>query len=288
MRRRLKLALALSAVLLANGCDEPNGSSQLESSRNSGAGGSSSAGASGSPSAGGSGSSDSGSAGILDATWTAPTTNTDGSSLTDLAFYRAYYGTTSTPCPGQSFFQVASLTPSPQINETVTIRLTGLSTGVQYFVAITAVDSDGFESTCSPVANAVARSADNAADLLVGFTGNAGASGATSFAIAQPVSTLTGLTAELGLQIPGTSITFTAIATGGTVPYEFKWWLWNGASWTVLKDWSTGNVFSWTPSTPNPNYLVGVWVRSAWNSADQPDGYPANTGAYRTIAFAIN
>ena len=38
-------------------------------------------------------------AGVLDATWTAPTTNTDGSQLTDLSFYRVYYGTSATPCP---------------------------------------------------------------------------------------------------------------------------------------------------------------------------------------------
>ena len=41
-------------------------------------------------------------AGILDATWTAPTTNTDGSPLTDLASYLVYYGTPTSPCPGSS------------------------------------------------------------------------------------------------------------------------------------------------------------------------------------------
>ena len=47
------------------------------------------------------------SAGVLDASWTAPTTNTDGSPLTDLASYRVYYGS-SQPCPGVSFSEVAS------------------------------------------------------------------------------------------------------------------------------------------------------------------------------------
>src|SRR5712691_8977244 len=80
-----------------------------------------------------------GGAGILDASWTAPTTNTDGSPLTDLAAYRVYYGTSSVPCPGSSFFQVASSTPSPPPNQTVTFRLSGLSTGTLYNVAVTAV-----------------------------------------------------------------------------------------------------------------------------------------------------
>jgi hypothetical protein len=86
----------------------------------------------------------------------------------------------------------------------------------------------------------------------------------------------------------GTTVTFTVSAGGGTAPYQFKWWLWDGATWTVLEDWSTGNTFAWTPSTPNPNYAVGVRVRSAGSTTDQPDGSPANTAASRVIAFAIN
>ena len=76
-------------------------------------------------------------AGVLDASWTAPTTNTDGSPLTDLASYRVYYRTSNPPCPGSSFFQVASPTPSPPSNQTVTFRLTGLSTGTLYNVSVT-------------------------------------------------------------------------------------------------------------------------------------------------------
>jgi len=138
------------------------------------------------------------------------------------------------------------------------------------------------------VASAVARSASNTADQLVGFPANTGTSGVTPFASGVPVSTITVLTADLGPQLPGTPVTVTASAAGGTAPYQFKWWLWDGATWTVLEDWSAGNTFAWTPSTSNPNLAVGVWVRSAGNTADQPAGYPANTRAYRTIPFAIN
>jgi len=98
-----------------------------------------------------------GGAGVLDASWTAPTTNTDGSSLTDLASYRVYYGTSNSPCPGSSFFQVASPTPSPRFKQTVAFRLTGLSTGALYYVSVTAVDTSGNESACSTAASAVAR-----------------------------------------------------------------------------------------------------------------------------------
>jgi hypothetical protein len=288
MRRRLSLGLALGVFLLASGCNpdgqdtsgSESGSAQASASTTSSATppAASSGGPSGTPSV---------SAGTLDASWVAPTTNTDGSPLTDLAFYRLYFGTASTPCPGSAFFQVAAPRLSPHINELVTFKLTGLLVGARYFVAITAVDSGGLESACSPVASAIARSAGGLAEL-VGGVASIGANGGSPFAMQGPALTLTGLTADLGQRLPGTTVTFAATAAGGTAPYEFKWWLWDGATWTVLEDWSTVNTFAWTPSAPNPNSAVGVWVRSAGNAADQPDGYPANTGAYGTIPFAID
>ena len=96
-------------------------------------------------------------AGVLDAAWTAPTSNTDGSSLNDLASYRVYYSTSATPCPGATFFSVASSTTTPPANQTVNFRLTGLTTGSTYNVAITALDTGGNESACSAVASAVAQ-----------------------------------------------------------------------------------------------------------------------------------
>jgi len=97
--------------------------------------------------------------GMLDASWTMPTTNDDGSALTNLASFKVYYGTSSAPCPGSSYVSVTAPTTAPAPNRTVTTTLTGLTTGATYFAAVTAVTSSGRESTCSPVASAVARSA---------------------------------------------------------------------------------------------------------------------------------
>lgn len=96
-------------------------------------------------------------AGILDAAWTAPTTNADGSALTDLTSYRVYYGTSASPCAGASWAQVPSTTPSPTAGQQVSYRLTGLTTGASYNVAVSAVDAIGNESACSNVASAVSR-----------------------------------------------------------------------------------------------------------------------------------
>src|SRR5437867_3300406 len=94
-------------------------------------------------------------AGFLDASWTAPTTNTDGSPLTDLASYRVYFGSTTTPCPGTAFFQVASPASSPAPNTTVSFRLTALPSGIPSYVSVSAVDQSGNESACSTIAGAI-------------------------------------------------------------------------------------------------------------------------------------
>ncbi len=98
-----------------------------------------------------------GEAGILDASWTAPTMNANGSPLTDLAAYRVYYGTSGAPCPGGTFLQTASTTPNPGPGQIVSVRFTGLSPTLLYNVAVTAVDTSGTQSACSTLASAVAR-----------------------------------------------------------------------------------------------------------------------------------
>jgi hypothetical protein len=97
-------------------------------------------------------------AGVLDALWMMPTTNVDGSALTNLDSFKVYYGTSNAPCPGSAFISVTALTSAPGPNQTATTTLTGLASGTTYFAAVTAVNSAGAESACSPVASAVARS----------------------------------------------------------------------------------------------------------------------------------
>src|SRR5262249_9169221 len=99
-----------------------------------------------------------GHAGVLNASWTAPTVNTDGSPLTDLGLYRVYYGAgTTDPCRGSSFISVASTTTSPAFGATVTVGLTGLTTGTLYTVSVTAMDLAGNESACSATASGIAQ-----------------------------------------------------------------------------------------------------------------------------------
>lgn len=95
---------------------------------------------------------------------------------------------------------------------------------------------------------------------------------------------LTSLTTNVAApQAPGTPITFTATATGGTAPYQYKWWVFDGGNYQLARDWSASPSFAWTPTTANAAYRVGVWVRSAGSAVDSYD----NGGANGTTAFPI-
>ena len=82
-------------------------------------------------------------------------------------------------------------------------------------------------------------------------------------------------------QRAGTTITWTATPRGGSGPYEYKWSVYNGAEWDVVKNWSVSNTLRWTPAFGNPRYRVAVLVRGAGSSVDD---FEATTEA----AFAID
>ena len=99
-----------------------------------------------------------GRSGVLELSWTAPTANDDGSPTADIAFYRVFYGTTPNPCPAGTFVTVPS--PPAGSGQTVTTRLTKLSVGEVYYVAVTAVSSSGAQSGCSAAVSNPARKPD--------------------------------------------------------------------------------------------------------------------------------
>jgi hypothetical protein len=94
--------------------------------------------------------------GVLDASWVAPTTNMDGSPLSEVVTYRLYYDTTDTPCiSGKSIRVATSQTLAP--GQKIVFRLTGLTIGELYYAAVAAVNSRGLEGECSTAASARAR-----------------------------------------------------------------------------------------------------------------------------------
>ena len=81
--------------------------------------------------------------GTADVSWTPPTTNTDGSTLTDLVGYNIYYGTS--PNALNQEVQVTTIGVSNYV-------ISGLTSGTWYF-AVTAYTSTGTESSLSNVAS---------------------------------------------------------------------------------------------------------------------------------------
>src|SRR5260370_36749505 len=84
-----------------------------------------------------------------------------------------------------------------------------------------------------------------------------------------PAATLSSITVDkTAPQSPGTTMTFTATASGGISPYSYKWWVVDGATWTVVQEWTASNAYAWTPATANASYRGGVWVRSGGQTPD--------------------
>ncbi len=66
---------------------------------------------------------------------------------------------------------------------------------------------------------------------------------------------------------PGTTVTWTASATGGTAPLQYQFWLYSPSSgWSLLQAYSTSNTVSWVPASAG-TYTVQAWVRSAGSTA---------------------
>ena len=68
----------------------------------------------------------------------------------------------------------------------------------------------------------------------------------------------------------GSTIAWTASASGGTGALVYKWFVSNdGASWTTNGLWTASNQFTWTPAVANANARVSVWVKRASNPKDE-------------------
>jgi cell wall-associated protease len=83
-----------------------------------------------------------------------------------------------------------------------------------------------------------------------------------------PVSTVVLCSDCASPQPAGTAITWTAIATGGGTRPQFKWFVYDGSSWTIASPWSRQSTFSWTPAAPNQRYRIAVWARTTGNTQD--------------------
>jgi hypothetical protein len=113
------------------------------------------------------------------------------------------------------------------------------------------------------------------------------AQAAVSYVITDPATgplVLNSIASDLASpQQTGTIVTFTANAIGGTAPYQYKWWLFDGSSWTVTQNWSTSNTLAWTPTAASSAYRIAVWVRNAGNNSDTYENANSNGSIGYTV-----
>jgi len=163
----------------------------------------------------------------------------------DLAGYLLSYGTGS-----------GEYTTTIDVGNVISFQFTEPNPLVRYYLALRAYNTAG---AISPYSNEVITTPVNAL-------------------------TLTGLSSNrTSPQLINTTITFSATATGGTAPYQFKWLINNGTTSTVGRQWATASTFAWTPSAAGTNYTITVWARNASSTADAP----ANPSATLAMAFTI-
>jgi len=77
-------------------------------------------------------------ASVVTLSWDAPTTNADGTTLTDLAGYNVYYGTSS-----------GNYSQNIDVGNVLNYMASNLENGVVYYFAVTAYDTSGNESDYS-------------------------------------------------------------------------------------------------------------------------------------------
>jgi hypothetical protein len=102
------------------------------------------------------------------------------------------------------------------------------------------------------------------------------ASAVLSYRITPPTVTVTAT--PPAPQRVGTPLAFSATVSGGIAPQQCKWLVATDPSWatyTVLREWQACTTPApWTPTAPW-TYQVGVWARSAGNTADAPEASAA-------------
>jgi hypothetical protein len=193
-------------------------------------------------------------AGSLPLQWDAPTTNADGTPLSDLASYRIYLGTTTPTCPSASFHTITAPAATPSVGEIVASRIVGLVAGTTYVARVTAVDVVGNESGCSGSASGAA-----VAELSVA------PGAATSFG-----STTVGATVDRTFTVQNTS----SASLSGSVSIGAPYTVTSGASFTLAPGATRTVTVQFAPTAPgsfagNVNFTAGgdVVSRSVNGSA---------------------
>ena len=95
--------------------------------------------------------------------------------------------------------------------------------------------------------------------------------GTGTFTVLAPTARVTSFNSDVAFPAPvNMPIMFTAAATAGAAPVEYKFWRYTAAGgWTLARDYTSSNVYTWYP--PEGSNAVQVWVRAVGSTASYQD-----------------
>ncbi len=205
-------------------------------------------------------------AGSATLSWNPPTTNTDGTPLTDLAGYKIYYGTSS-----------GNYTQIINVGNVTTYPVSNLTAGATYYFVVTAYDTSGYESGYSnQVGKTIAGGISQQYSLAV-TKGGTGSGTVTS----SPSGISCGFTCSASYN-SGSVVTLSVSPSSGSV---FSSWsgacVGNGGQCTVTMNTNTAVTANFSPqSVPCMNQPVRIAranplyyssIQSAYNAAADGD-----------------
>ena len=112
-----------------------------------------------------------------------------------------------------------------------------------------------------------------------------------AFTVANTSLVIGSLEADAALPAPtGAPITFKVKASGGPAPLQYRFYRLNKQTnvWTMVRDYSTADSFTWTPAaTDEGAYNVQVWVRRAGSTAAYDAFRTSDTISIANVAPAV-
>ncbi len=89
---------------------------------------------------------------------------------------------------------------------------------------------------------------------------------------------------------PGTAVTWTAAASSGTGPVEYRFirYDWEQTAWTLVRDWSSDPHYRWMPTMADVGWhAVQVWARTAGSAVAYEDWRNSDTLIVAPVPLAV-
>ena len=80
------------------------------------------------------------------------------------------------------------------------------------------------------------------------------------------VPRITSVSPEVTSGVVGVPVTWTAASVGGASPYTYQFWVHDGDTWTLGRDWAASSSWTWNPPEAG-TFRFQVWIRSARSAA---------------------